>query len=164
MCSYKVVSWLCIALSLSCYYKGTIFLPEFQRNRKWISKYYQKPKCSILENLLEARNKDFTSCALDERCNVVDNAAQSFQHFDKIMPEKKTHEVELMSNLVNNLCHENEADFLIDLGGYFYFSLKADTKDEIMSYWNCWYFLSLRCNYIRNFDFILFVFLTPSWA
>ena len=64
---------------------------------------------------------------------MVDNAAQSFQHFDKIMPEKKTHEVELMSNLVNNLCHENEADFLIDLGGYFYFSFTVGIIDAVMS-------------------------------
>ena len=46
-------------------------------------------------------------------------AGPGFQHFDKIMPEKKTHEVEIMSDCVNNLCEDNDAHFIVDLGkGY----------------------------------------------
>ncbi len=42
--------------------------------------------------------------------------ATVFKDFDKIMPEKKTHEVELMSEYVNNLCQQNDAHFIVDLG------------------------------------------------
>ena len=37
-------------------------------------------------------------------------------HFDKIMPEKKMHEVEKMSKVVRQLCNENDAHFIVDLG------------------------------------------------
>ena len=43
-------------------------------------------------------------------------AGPGFQHFDKIMPEKKTHEVKIMSDCVNNLCEDNDAHFIVDLG------------------------------------------------
>ena len=39
-----------------------------------------------------------------------------FEHFDKIMPEKKTHEVKEMSKLVQHLCLQNDSKFLVDLG------------------------------------------------
>ena len=39
-----------------------------------------------------------------------------FEHFDRIMPHKKTHEVALMSKYVEKLCEEHSSKFLVDLG------------------------------------------------
>ena len=66
----------------------------------------------ILDNLLEECKQ--IEIQPDEKSAAV------FKDYDKIMPEKKTHEVELMSEYVNNLCQQNDAHFLVDLGNSHY--------------------------------------------
>jgi len=70
-----------------------------------------KIRALSLDKLLQFRNNE-----LEADWNLHRNSDNGFQHFDKIMPVKKTHEVERMSVVVNNLCINNDTNFLVDLG------------------------------------------------
>ena len=53
---------------------------------------------------------------LEASLNDSEKTEIKFEHFDRIMPHKKTHEVTLMSKYVEKLCEEHSSNCLVDLG------------------------------------------------
>jgi len=70
-------------------------------------------KSLSIDSLLEKRNSQLGFMAAS---NEVEDIKADLQYFDKIMPPKKTHEVQLMSAVVRRLVANNNAQFLVDLG------------------------------------------------